>query len=112
MNKLRFIILNTCCLLAPTTQAQKIEIQTGVDRLKKRHVKYPKGKCVGLITNPLDGKKFKGTPTEEKYISFVSQFKIPYLYGLTCGESTLTPNNRNMLSKQCKLHMVKMINKR
>ena len=36
--------------------------------------------------NPLGGLKVEGCLTEDKYISFVSQFKIPYIYGLTCGE--------------------------
>ena len=36
--------------------------------------------------NPLGGLKVEGNLAEDGYISFVSQFKIPYLYGLTCGE--------------------------
>ena len=45
---------------------------------------------------------------EDGYISFVSQFKIPYLYGLTCGELALMLNGEQMLSKPCNLHVVKM----
>ena len=36
--------------------------------------------------NPVGGLKIEGNLTEDDCISFVSQFKIPYLYGLTCGE--------------------------
>ena len=34
--------------------------------------------------NPIGGLKIEGNVVEDGYISFVSQFKIPYLYGLTC----------------------------
>ena len=36
--------------------------------------------------NPLGGIKIEGNIVEEEYISFISQFPIPYVYGLTCGE--------------------------
>ena len=52
MNKFRFIILSTCCLLALTTQAQKIKIKTGIEVLKEQNFKCLEGKRVGLITNP------------------------------------------------------------
>ena len=39
--------------------------------------------------NPVGGLKIEGNLTEDDCISFVSQFKIPYLYGLTCGELAL-----------------------
>lgn len=58
--------------------------------------------------NPLGGLKVEGNLAEEGYISFVSQFKIPYLYGLTCGELAQMLNEENMLAKQCKLTVVKM----
>lgn len=58
--------------------------------------------------NPVGGLKIEGNLVEDGYISFVSQFKIPYLYGLTCGELALMLNGENMLSKQCKLNVVKM----
>ena len=34
--------------------------------------------------NPIGGEKVEGNLVEDGYISFVSQFKIPYIYGLTC----------------------------
>lgn len=58
--------------------------------------------------NPVGGLKVEGSLVEDGYISFVSQFKIPYLYGLTCGELALMLNGENMLGKQCKLNVVKM----
>lgn len=58
--------------------------------------------------NPLGGLKVEGGLVDDKFISFVSQFKIPYVYGLTCGELALLLNVENMLSKKCKLHVVKM----
>ena len=58
--------------------------------------------------NPVGGLKVEGNLAEDKFISFVSQFKIPYLYGLTCGELAKLLNNENMLGKQCKLTVVPM----
>lgn len=60
--------------------------------------------------NPLGGLKVEGSLTEDECISFVSQFKIPYLYGLTCGELAYLLNEERMLSggKQCKLRVIKM----
>lgn len=58
--------------------------------------------------NPLGGLKVEGGLVDDKFISFVSQFKIPYLYGLTCGELALLLNGENMLQKQCKLQVIKM----
>nr|WP_320036918.1 DUF1343 domain-containing protein [uncultured Bacteroides sp.] len=58
--------------------------------------------------NPVNGLKIEGNLVEDGYYSFVSQFKIPYVYGLTCGELAMMLNNENMLKKQCKLHVVKM----
>lgn len=36
--------------------------------------------------NPLGGLKVEGCGVSPGYFSFVSQFDIPYIYGLTCGE--------------------------
>jgi len=58
--------------------------------------------------NPVNGLKIEGNVVEDGYYSFVSQFKIPYVYGLTCGELAIMLNNENMLKKQCKLLVVKM----
>ncbi len=58
--------------------------------------------------NPLGGNKVEGCLTEDKYISFVSQFKIPYLYGLTYGELAIMLNKEKMLSHQCQLTVIPM----
>lgn len=58
--------------------------------------------------NPIGGEKIEGNLVEDGYISFVSQFKIPYLYALTCGELALMLNGEKMLAGQCKLQVVKM----
>lgn len=58
--------------------------------------------------NPLGGEKVEGCLVEDGYFSFVSQFKIPYLYALTPGELALLINGENLLGKQCKLTVVPM----
>lgn len=67
--------------------------------------------CVVLDRpNPLGGEKVEGCLTEEENISFVSQFTIPYVYGLTCGELALMLNEEGMLQgkSKCKLTVVPM----
>lgn len=58
--------------------------------------------------NPLGGHKVEGGLVDDNVISFVSQFKIPYVYGLTCGELALLLNEEGMLKHKAKLHVVKM----
>lgn len=59
--------------------------------------------------NPLGGLRVEGNLAEEGYLSFVSQFKIPYLYGLTCGELAQLLNGERMLAgAPCRLQVVKM----
>lgn len=58
--------------------------------------------------NPLGGLKVEGGLVDDQFISFVSQFKIPYVYGLTCGELALYLNGENMLAKACDLKVVEM----
>lgn len=58
--------------------------------------------------NPLGGLKVEGNLAEDGFISFVSQFKIPYVYGLTCGELAMMLNQEGMLAKPCKLQVIKM----
>ena len=57
--------------------------------------------------NPLGGEKIEGCLVEDGYISFVSQFKIPYLYGQTPGELALYLNATDYENK-CKLTVVEM----
>ena len=56
--------------------------------------------------NPLGGLKIEGNLVEDGYISFVSQFKIPYVYGQTCGELALYLNAQT--DKPCRLTVIPM----
>ena len=47
--------------------------------------------------NPLGGNKVEGNLVEAGNFSFVSQFEIPYLYGLTVGELAKMLNEEGML---------------
>lgn len=60
--------------------------------------------------NPLGGNRIEGSLVEDGFVSFISQFKIPYVYGLTCGELAQLLNKEGMLSGgvECKLSVVKM----
>lgn len=58
--------------------------------------------------NPLGGEKIEGNLVEDDCVSFVSQFKIPYVYGLTPGEVALLLNGENMIGGKCNLKVVKM----
>jgi uncharacterized protein YbbC (DUF1343 family) len=60
--------------------------------------------------NPLGGIRIEGPLVEDGFHSFVSQYSIPYVYGLTCGELALMLNGEGMLEggKQCKLQVVPM----
>jgi uncharacterized protein YbbC (DUF1343 family) len=60
--------------------------------------------------NPLGGEKMEGTVTRDGFFSFVSQFAIPYVHGLTTGELAKFLNYEKMLAKgvECKLYVVEM----
>ena len=60
--------------------------------------------------NPLGGNKVEGNLVEDGFQSFVSAYKIPYVYGLTCGELAKMLNGRGMLKdgEKCKLKIVQM----
>lgn len=64
--------------------------------------------------NPLGGEKIEGPIVEEGFFSFVSQFEIPYVYGLTCGELAVLLNEEGLIKdkegnvKKCKLTVVPM----
>ena len=46
--------------------------------------------------NPLGGNKIEGCCVEPGFFSFVSQYKIPYVYGLTVGELAVMINEEGM----------------
>ncbi|MBR0310260.1 MAG: DUF1343 domain-containing protein [Paludibacteraceae bacterium] len=56
--------------------------------------------------NPLGGEKIEGNLVEDGYVSFVSQFKIPYVYGQTCGELALYLNAQS--EAPCRLKVIPM----
>lgn len=60
--------------------------------------------------NSLGGLHVEGNVVEDDCVSFVSQFRIPYIYGLTCGELAKMLNGERMLANgvQCKLTVIKM----
>lgn len=60
--------------------------------------------------NPVSGTKVEGNLTEDDCVSFVSQFPIPYLYGLTPGELAMYINEEGLLKdgKKVKLTVVPM----
>ena len=66
--------------------------------------------------NPLGGHKIEGCYVEQPFNSFVSQYKIPYVYGLTVGELAEMINEEGMNRGQkgnqapakCKLWVVPM----
>ena len=56
--------------------------------------------------NPLGGQRVEGPLVEENYRSFVSQWDIPYVYGMTCGEVAQMINGEAWIKKRCKLTVV------
>lgn len=60
--------------------------------------------------NPLGGIRIEGPLVRQGFTSFVSQFPIPYIHGLTVGELALFLNNEGMLANgvKCKLNVIKM----
>ncbi len=55
--------------------------------------------------NPISGNKIEGNLTEPDCISFVSQFPIPYLYGLTPGELARYLNEEGLLKNGVKVNL-------
>lgn len=68
--------------------------------------------------NPLGGLKIEGPGVEDSLISFVGQYNIPYIYGLTCGELATLLNEEGMLrvkgsdgkdsTVKCRLTVIRM----
>ena len=66
--------------------------------------------------NPLGGLKVEGSYVQDGFYSFVSQYRIPYIYGLTPGEVALMINEEGMNRGQkgnleplkCRLKVVPM----
>lgn len=60
--------------------------------------------------NPLGGIRMEGPVTRPGFISFVSQFPIPYIHGMTVGELATFLNEEGLLSNgiKCNLKVIKM----
>jgi len=60
--------------------------------------------------NPLGGLRIEGNIVEDDFVSFVSSYKIPYVYGLTCGELATLINSKRAIGNKvkCLLKVVKM----
>lgn len=66
--------------------------------------------------NPLGGLKVEGCCVEPGYYSFVSEFEIPYIYGLTVGELAIMINEEGLnrgekgyeQALKCKLSVIPM----
>jgi len=57
-------------------------------------------KGIGVVVldrpNPLGGRKVEGCYVEDGFFSFVSQYRIPYVYGLTVGELAMLLNEEGL----------------
>lgn len=58
--------------------------------------------------NPLGGERIEGPIVEDQFRSFVSQYSIPYVYGMTIGELAQMINGERWVTNQCKLTVVPM----
>src|SRR5450432_779466 len=58
--------------------------------------------------NPLGGQRVEGPPIEKQWISFVGQFPVPYVHGLTAGEMAGMANDRGWMGARCRLVVVPM----
>lgn len=75
----------------------------------KAAAKYGKKVMVLDRPNPLGGIKVEGNIVEEGCFTFISQFPIPYVYGLTVGELALMFNGEGMTGgKKCDLTVIPM----
>jgi uncharacterized protein YbbC (DUF1343 family) len=58
--------------------------------------------------NPLGGERIEGPLLLDKFRSFVSQWDVPYVYGMTCGELARMINGEGWIKTRCKLTVVPM----
>ncbi|MBA3651323.1 MAG: DUF1343 domain-containing protein [Chthoniobacterales bacterium] len=58
--------------------------------------------------NPVGGLRVEGPSVEPRWRSFVSEFPIPYVHGLTVGELARMVNGRHWTSVPCDLTVVQM----
>ena len=58
--------------------------------------------------NPLGGERVEGPMLRDAFRSMVSKWKVPYVYGLTCGELAGMINGEHWITNTCKLGVVPM----
>lgn len=60
--------------------------------------------------NPLGGLRMEGSLVRQGFFSFVSQYPIPYIHGMTVGELALFLNGEGLLKNgvKCKLEVISM----
>jgi uncharacterized protein YbbC (DUF1343 family) len=60
--------------------------------------------------DPLGGVRMEGPVTQPGFFSFVSQYPIPYIHGLTVGELAMFLNGEGLLNNgvKCQLKIIKM----
>ena len=58
--------------------------------------------------NPLGGNRIEGPSVESRWISFVGQFPIPYVHGMTVGELAKMVNDKGWMAARCELTVIPM----
>jgi uncharacterized protein YbbC (DUF1343 family) len=58
--------------------------------------------------NPLGGNRIEGPSVEPQWISFVGQFPVPYVHGMTVGELAKMVNDKRWMAARCDLTVVPM----
>lgn len=59
--------------------------------------------------NPMGGNRIEGPPLDPRFRSFVGQFEIPFVHGLTVGEMAFYLNETSWMSRHpLHLHVVRM----
>ena len=58
--------------------------------------------------DPLGGERIEGPMLDDGYRSMVGKWKVPYVYGMTCGELARMINGEHWISNCCALTVVPM----
>jgi uncharacterized protein YbbC (DUF1343 family) len=58
--------------------------------------------------NPLGGLRVEGPSVEPRWVSFVGQFPVPYVHGMTCGELARMINAKGWIAGRCNLTVTPM----
>lgn len=81
---------------------------SSLGKLMEAAAEYGKEVVVLDRPNPLGGLKVEGPIVRQGFFSFVSQFDVPYIYGLTVGELAGLINGERTAGKRCRLSVVTM----